>query len=61
MYEPLTGSDALLVLTDWDEFKKADLKKVKELLTIPIIVDGRNIYNKETLKELEIEYVSIGR
>jgi len=48
-------------LTEWEEFKKADLKKVKELLSIPIIIDGRNIYDKKRLKELNIEYFSIGR
>ncbi len=61
MYEPLKESNALLIVTEWEEFKKADLKRVKELLTIPIIVDGRNIYDKDRLRELDIEYFSIGR
>jgi len=61
MYEPLKDSNALLILTEWEQFKKADLKKVKELLSIPIIIDGRNIYDKNRLKELDIEYFSIGR
>ena len=61
IYEPLKDSNALLILTEWKEFKEADLKKVKELLSIPIIIDGRNIYDKDKLKELDIEYFSIGR
>ena len=54
-------ADALLIVTEWDEFKQIDLKKVKSTMKTPIIFDGRNIYNPEILKNLNIEYYSIGR
>ena len=44
-----------------NEFKQADLTKVKQLLNYPVIVDGRNIYHPETLKNLGITYISTGR
>jgi len=43
-YEAVKGAEALVVVTEWEEFKKANLKKVKKLMELPIIVDGRNIY-----------------
>jgi len=54
-------ADALLIITEWDEFKQIDLKKIKSTMKTPIIFDGRNIYQPETLKNLGIEYYSIGR
>jgi UDPglucose 6-dehydrogenase len=60
-YDAIENCDCLLILTDWDEFKKANLKKVKELLRIPLIIDGRNIYNLNKLGALGFDYISIGR
>lgn len=60
-YESVQNSDALIILTEWEEFKKIDLKKVKELMRLPIIIDGRNIFDKSKLKEMGFEYYSIGR
>lgn len=60
-YEALTGADALVILTDWNEFKNIDLHKVKELLKKPVIFDGRNIYDLKTMKELGFNYISTGR
>ena len=54
-------ADALLIVTEWNEFKQIDLKKIKKIMKTPIIYDGRNIYQPETLKNLGIEYYSIGR
>jgi hypothetical protein len=50
-----------LVLTEWDEFRKLDLKKVGEALAMPIVVDGRNIYRPEAVHKAGLEYISMGR
>ncbi len=60
-YSAMSGSDCLLILTEWDEFKELDLKKVKDLLRQPIIIDGRNIYEPAMLKEVGFRYISVGR
>jgi UDPglucose 6-dehydrogenase len=60
-YKTLKDADALLILTDWDEFKKADLNKIKENMRLPIIIDGRNIYPPKDMKKKGFEYYSIGR
>jgi UDPglucose 6-dehydrogenase len=58
-YEALKDSDALLVITEWDEFKKANLDKVKDLMRLPIIIDGRNMFESKDMDGFE--YYSIGR
>jgi len=60
-YDAVEGSDALLILTEWDEFRSIDLEKVKSLLKDPIIFDGRNIYDNEIMKKYGFTYYSIGR
>lgn len=60
-YETANGCDALVILTEWEEFKKLDLKKIKRLMKAPIIVDGRNIFEPEKMKSLGFIYKSIGR
>lgn len=60
-YEALKGSDVLLIATDWDEFKKADLSKIKKLLRHPNVIDGKNIYNPAKMKKTGFNYVSVGR
>ncbi len=60
-YEAVKGAEVLLILTEWEEFAKADMEKVRELMELPIIVDGRNVFNPERMKELGFEYYSIGR
>ncbi|WP_340690720.1 UDP-glucose/GDP-mannose dehydrogenase family protein [Hydrogenobacter thermophilus] len=61
MYEAIKECDALLILTEWEEFKKADLEKVKHLLKLPIVIDGRNIYEPAHMRELGFEYYCMGR
>ncbi len=60
-YKALEESDILLIATDWDEFKKADLLKVKKLLKHPNIIDGKNIYNPAKMKKMGFNYISVGR
>lgn len=60
-YDALKDADALVIITGWDEFKEADLDKVKKLLKLPIIIDGRNIYKREIMESKGFEYHCIGR
>ena len=60
-YDVCKGSDCLLIITEWDEFKELDFSRVKKLLKRPLIVDGRNIYQPESMEKLGFTYVSIGR
>lgn len=60
-YETLINADALLIITEWKEFKEANLDKIKELMNLPIIIDGRNIFGSEMIENKGFEYYSIGR
>ena len=60
-YDALKDADVLLIITEWDEYKEADLDKMKALMRLPIIVDGRNIYDPEEMHNKGFEYYSIGR
>jgi len=60
-YEVAKGSDTLVTVTEGDEFKQLDLKKIKQLLNIPVIIDGRNIYKPDKVKELGFIYKGVGR
>ncbi|MEM4259839.1 MAG: UDP-glucose/GDP-mannose dehydrogenase family protein [Candidatus Woesearchaeota archaeon] len=61
MYESVRGADALVIMTDWKQFKQPDLNKIKEYMNRPVIIDGRNIYDKQNMLKLGFEYHSIGR
>jgi len=60
-YDAARNSDCILVMTEWDEFKKLDLKKVKNLLRQPVIIDSRNIYDPQKMKDLGFIYKCVGR
>ena len=60
-YEALVGADALVVVTDWNEYRHPDFERVKRTLKQPVIVDGRNLYDVEKMRELGVRYFSIGR
>jgi len=60
-YEAIRGCDALIVATEWDEFRNPDMKVIKSLLKKPVIVDGRNIYDPKEMKKLGFTYIGIGR
>ena len=61
LYQVAEGSDALVMVTDWDEFKEMDLKKIKGLLNQPVIIDGRNIFDPDEMKRLGFMYQGVGR
>jgi len=60
-YEAVRDAEVLLILTEWEEFAKADMVKVRELMALPIVVDGRNVFDPRRMRELGFEYFSIGR
>jgi UDPglucose 6-dehydrogenase len=60
-YEALDGAAALLVLTEWNEFRRPDFGRIKQLLQWPVIFDGRNIYDPADLQKLGFTYYCIGR
>jgi len=60
-YEAVSKVDALIIITEWNEFRQIDLNKVKKLMSNPTIFDGRNIYDPSDLKKLGFKYYSIGR
>ncbi|MAD24249.1 MAG: UDP-glucose 6-dehydrogenase [Verrucomicrobiales bacterium] len=61
MNEVSIGCDALVVATEWPEFKQLDLVKSKEVMTVPIIFDGRNLLDPALVEKLGFTYISIGR
>lgn len=60
-YDVVEKANALLLITEWDEFKEMDLKKIKGLMANPIFMDGRNIFEPAQMRELGFDYYSIGR
>ena len=61
MYDCLKGAEALLLITEWPQFKEPDFVKMKELLNRALVVDGRNIYSPEKMRKIGFTYVSVGR
>lgn len=59
--DTVKGCDALIVVTEWDEFRNPDFEQIKKLMNTPIVVDARNIYNPAELKELGFTYIGVGR
>ncbi len=60
-YDAVDKANVLLIVTDWSEFAKLDLRKIKGLMDNPIIIDGRNIYDPVKMRKLGFEYYSVGR
>ncbi|MEC8321531.1 MAG: UDP binding domain-containing protein, partial [Planctomycetota bacterium] len=61
MYECLTGADALVVCTEWNEFRSPDFERIAAMLGSKTIFDGRNVYRRQQMAELGFTYVSVGR
>jgi UDPglucose 6-dehydrogenase len=60
-YAALTGADALLIVTEWNEFREPDFARMRKLMRTPVIFDGRNIYNPEQMRAQGFTYTSMGR
>ena len=60
-YDCIEGADAVIILTEWDEFRALDMVRVKKSLRSPNIIDLRNIYNPQSMQEYGFNYISVGR
>jgi UDPglucose 6-dehydrogenase len=60
-YEVAEGADALVFVTEWNQFRKLDMEKMKDLLKNPIIVDLRNIYDPQAMRSMGFTYIGVGR
>ncbi len=60
-YEAARGADAIVIATEWEEFKNVDYEKIKPVLTHPMLFDGRNLLDPQTMKALGFTYISVGR
>ncbi|MCH7571078.1 MAG: UDP-glucose 6-dehydrogenase, partial [Deltaproteobacteria bacterium] len=60
-YEALQGADALLIITDWNEFRRPNFQRIKEFLKSPVVIDGRNLYDPAEMRRMGFTYYSIGR
>jgi len=60
-YSAIDGADAVVIVTEWDAFRALDLNRVKSLLKAPVLVDLRNIYQPEAMREAGFAYTSVGR
>src|SRR5262249_45446292 len=60
-YDALVGADALVIVTEWNEFREPDFERMRSLLKSPVVFDGRNIYSPEHMRALGFTYFSIGR
>jgi UDPglucose 6-dehydrogenase len=60
-YDVATGASGLLVLTEWDEYRTLDLARIRKLMEVPILFDGRNLYDPVAVRSLGFEYHGVGR
>jgi len=60
-YEVAKDADAVIVVTEWNEFKQVDLEKIKDSMKSPVVYDGRNIYDPTVMREMGFNYRAIGR
>jgi len=60
-YQAVKGADCLCLLTEWGEFKELDLKKVKKLMNYPLIADGRNMFDRDKVRQMGFGYIGMGK
>jgi UDPglucose 6-dehydrogenase len=60
-YHAIDGADAMVLITEWDQFRAMDFERVKKLLKTPTVVDLRNVYQPSDMKRRGFNYVSVGR
>jgi UDPglucose 6-dehydrogenase len=60
-YDALTGADALVVMTDWNEYRHPDFVRIKAALRRPVVIDARNLYDPDKMRTLGFTYASVGR
>jgi UDPglucose 6-dehydrogenase len=59
--EALEGASALVIMTEWQEFRSPDFEMIRRILEVPVIFDGRNVYDPTLMQRLGIRYFGIGR
>jgi UDPglucose 6-dehydrogenase len=60
-YEVADGADALVLATEWNEFKQLDFARIYELMRQPVILDGRNLWDRDRLRKMGFTYFGVGR
>ncbi len=60
-YEAATGAEALVICTEWEEFRSLDLDRLKSVMAQPIVLDGRNLFNPSELTSRGFTYYGVGR
>lgn len=60
-YEALKGSDGLILVTEWLEYREPDFEKMKALMKKPVVFDGRNVFNPKKMRKIDFDYFGIGR
>jgi UDPglucose 6-dehydrogenase len=60
-YDVAEGSDALVLATEWNQFRRLDLQRIKGLLKTPIFIDLRNVYDPDQMERLGFDYCGVGR
>ena len=60
-YEALKGADGLAIVTEWNEFREPDFRRIRALMRESVIFDGRNLFTKEQMRAEGFTYISIGR
>jgi len=60
-YEAAEGADAIILFTEWNQLRNLELDKIKKLMTKPVFIDLRNVYNPAKMKEMGFIYVGVGR
>jgi UDPglucose 6-dehydrogenase len=60
-YDAAAGADALVFLTEWNQFRMLEMRRIKDLMTSPILLDLRNIYEPDQMRDLGFEYIGVGR
>lgn len=60
-YQAITGCDACVLATEWNQFRKMDLDKIKELMKNPVFIDLRNVYDEEQMRSAGFKYIGVGR
>ena len=60
-YDALEGVDALVVMTDWLEYRRPNFHRLKELMGSPVVFDARNLYESDRMRELRFTYFPLGR
>ena len=60
-YDTMPDAEAMVIITEWDEFRALDLGRIKQLLKRPLMIDLRNIYDPSEMASAGFEYISVGR